>query len=210
MSVRSGPVRVVRIAAPLCLAATLLAGCGDTLARLADVGKEPSMTQIQNPVHSPNYQPVSMPMPQTATIGRNPNSLWRPGARAFFKDQRASRVGDIMTVLISISDKAQLNNKTTRARDNSENSAANTFLGIEKHLNAFLPKGVDNTNLVDVTSKSNSTGEGTVDRDETINLKVAAVVTQRLPNGNLVLAGRQEVRVNFEVRQLQIMGVVRP
>jgi len=213
MPVRSGPVRVARIAraaAPLCLAASLLAGCGDMVARLSDVGKEPGMTQIQNPVHSPNYQPVSMPMPQMAAVGRNPNSLWRPGARAFFKDQRASRVGDILTVLISISDKAQLNNKTTRSRDNSENSAANAFLGIEKHLSAVLPKAVDNTNLVDLSSTSNSTGEGTVDRDETINLKVAAVVTQRLPNGNLVLAGRQEVRVNFEVRQLQIMGVVRP
>jgi flagellar L-ring protein precursor FlgH len=210
MSHRYGFVRLLRAAVPLCLAATLLSGCGDVVARLADVGQEPAMTQIQNPVHSPNYHPVSLPMPQVAPLMPNPNSLWRPGARGFFKDQRASRVGDILTVLISIADSATLDNTTSRSRDNSENSAADAFLGIEKHLSAVLPKAVDNTNLVDLTSKSNSTGAGSVDRKETINLKVAAVVTQRLPNGNLVVAGRQEVRVNFEVRQLQIMGVIRP
>jgi flagellar L-ring protein precursor FlgH len=210
MSLRYGFVRLLRDAAPLCLAATLLSGCGDVVARLSDVGKEPAMTQIQNPVHDPNYHPVSLPMPQTAVLTPNPNSLWRPGARGFFKDQRASRVGDILTVLISIADSATLDNTTSRSRDNSENSAANAFLGIEKHLSAVLPKAVDNTNLVDLSSTSNSTGAGSVDRKETINLKVAAVVTQRLPNGNLVVAGRQEVRVNFEVRQLQIRGVIRP
>ena len=210
MSVRHGAVRSVRSALTLCLAATLLSGCGDVVARLADVGKEPAMTQIQNPVHSPNYHPVSLPMPQATAPMPNPNSLWQPGARGFFKDQRASRVGDILTVNISIADSAVLDNSTTRSRDNKENSAANAFLGFEKHLSAVLPKAVDNTNLVDLSSTSNSTGAGSVDRKETINLKVAAVITQRLPNGNLVLAGRQEVRVNFEVRQLQVMGVIRP
>lgn len=210
MSVRSGTFLFARTAASLGLAALLLAGCGDVVAKLAEVGKEPAMTHIQNPTKTPDYHPVSMPMPQTASSGRNANSLWRPGARAFFKDQRASRVGDILTVNISIADSATLDNTTQRTRDNAENAAANAFLGIEKHLGSVLPKAVDNTNLVDLSSTSNSKGTGSVDRKETINLKVAAVVTQRLPNGNLVLAGRQEVRVNFEVRQLQIMGVVRP
>jgi flagellar L-ring protein precursor FlgH len=210
MSVRHGSAYPIRSALALCLAAPLLSGCGDVVARLADVGKEPAMTQIQNPVHSPNYHPVSLPMPQAAVPTPNPNSLWRPGARGFFKDQRASRVGDILTVNISIADSAVLDNTTSRARDNSENSAANALLGFEQHLSSILPKAVDNTNLVDLTSTSSSKGTGSVDRKETINLKVAAVITQRLPNGNLVLAGRQEVRVNFEVRQLQIMGVIRP
>jgi flagellar L-ring protein precursor FlgH len=210
MSLRYGSVRFLRAAAPLCLTAALLSGCGDMVARLADVGKEPAMTQIQNPVHAPNYHPVSLPMPQTAMLTPNPNSLWRPGARGFFKDQRASRVGDILTVLISIADSAQLDNSTQRTRDNKENAKANAFLGIEQHLGSVLPKAVDPSNLVDLNSTSNSTGTGTIDRKEAINLKVAAVVTQRLPNGNLVLAGRQEVRVNFEVRQLQIRGVIRP
>jgi flagellar L-ring protein precursor FlgH len=206
------PAGLVRLATSAWFvpAALSLGGCGDMMSRLADVGREPALTQIQNPVRSPAYRPVSMPMPQAALAERKPNSLWRPGARAFFKDQRAARVGDILTVEIKIEDKATINNKTTRTRANTEDASANAFLGYESSLSRILPETINPGNLIDLDSKSSHAGEGAVDRKETIDLKVAAVVTQRLPNGNLVVAGRQEVRVNFEVRQLQIAGVVRP
>jgi len=200
----TGPRLVVLVAAGLSVS-----GC-NMFNRLAEVGREPPMTQIQNPVHSPRYRPVSLPMPQTATRGRAPNSLWRHGARAFFKDQRAARVGDLLTVMISIADKAKFTNKTTRGRTNTEDASANAFLGYESSLSRVLPETIDPGNLLDLDSKTSNVGEGTIDRDETIELKIAAVITQKLPNGNLVLSGRQEVRVNFEVRQLQVAGVVRP
>ncbi len=189
--------------------AGLLAGCSLTN-RLAEVGREPPLTQIQNPVQTPAYRPVSMPMPVIQPRKRAANSLWRHGSRAFFKDQRAAQVGDLVTVLISIEDKATISNKTTRARTNAEDASASSLLGYESSLGRLLPDVVDPTSLIDLDSSSSTSGEGTIDRGETIDLKIAAVVTQRLPNGNLVLLGRQEVRVNFEVRQLQIMGVIRP
>lgn len=186
-----------------------LSGC-NALTRLAEVGREPPLTQIQNPIASPAYRPVSMPMPRTSDRARAPNSLWRHGARAFFKDQRAARVGDLLTVMISMDDNATINNKTTRSRTNTEDASATSLLGYETKLSKILPNAVNPASLLNLDSQSSNLGEGAITRDEKIELKVAAVITQKLPNGNLVLAGRQEVRVNFEVRQLQIMGVIRP
>lgn len=195
--------------AVLMIAAGALSGC-NALTRLAEVGREPPITQIQNPTKSPAYQPVTMPMPRTADRVRAPNSLWRHGARAFFKDQRAARVGDLLTVVISMEDSAKINNKTTRARNNSEDASATSLLGFETKLSSILPNAVNPLSLLDLDSATSNVGEGTINRDEKIELKIAAVITQELPNGNLVLSGRQEVRVNFEVRQLQVIGVIRP
>lgn len=201
-------MRHLTLAAPL--AALVLAGCGTTVDRLRDVGKEPALTTIQNPTRSPAYHSVSMPMPEPASAAHQPNSLWQTGARGFFKDQRAARVGDILTVLIEISDKAQISNTTKRSRANEESAALPSLLGFETKLSKVLPDAIDPNSLADVSSGSSSEGAGSVKRDEKIDMKVAAVITQRLPNGNFVVHGRQEVRVNFEVRELQIAGVIRP
>jgi len=196
-------------AAALVLVAASLAGC-NALTRLSQIGEEPPLTKVENPAVLLENQPVSMPMPPPAVIDRQPNSLWRPGSRAFLKDQRASQVGDILTVVIAIDDGAQISNTTQRSRTNAENAAASSFLGYEGSLGAILPEAIDPTNLVDLDSNSSSQGAGSVNRDESIDLRVAALVTQVLPNGNLVIAGRQEVRVNYEVRELQVVGMIRP
>lgn len=194
--------------AGVALAAALLSGCS-AFNRLAQIGETPPMTQIQNPTRAPGYSRVTMPMPAPTAEVRRPNSLWRAGARSFFKDQRAAQVGDILTVLITIDDKADIDNKSVRTRDNTEDASASAFLGYEKSLSQILPEAIRPGNLVDLDSKTSNTGNGTIDRSEKINLKIAAIVTQILPNGNLVVQGRQEVRVNFEVRQLQVAGIVR-
>ena len=140
----------------------------------------------------------------------SPNSLWRTGAKAFFKDQRAAQIGDILTVNISIDDKATLNNKTEQTRTNDEENDISKLLGFEAAFDAILPEAIDPTNLTDINSSKSTVGDGSVVRDEVITLTVAAIVTQILPNGNFVIRGRQEIRVNFEVRELSITGVVRP
>ncbi|MBO6784068.1 MAG: flagellar basal body L-ring protein FlgH [Alphaproteobacteria bacterium] len=189
--------------------AMALTGC-NAVSRLATVGAEPPLTSIENPVARPDYRPVSMPMPAPQPVERNANSLWRTGARAFFKDQRAATVGDILTVVVDLDDEATINNSTTRARTGTEDASLNALLGYETSLNRILPQSINPGNLIDADSASGSTGTGTISRDEDIELRVAAVVTQVLPNGNMAIYGRQEFRVNYEARQLQIAGVIRP
>lgn len=193
-----------------------LGGCS-YVERLRDVGETPKLSAIANPVMQPGYRPVSMPMPVPEKISYSPNSLWRTGARAFFEDQRARRVGDILTVIVEITDRAQFDNATKRSRDNEESASIPKLGGWElaKLFGKLLPPGVklDDVNLSDfvrATSDSKSEGGGGIDREEKITTKIAAVVTQVLPNGNMVIEGRQEIRVNFEMRELIVAGVVRP
>lgn len=191
------------------LMAVSITGC-NLLSRLSQIGEPPPITEIQNPTRTPNYKPVSMPMPAPILARYNPNSLWRTGSRAFFKDLRASKVGDIVTVTIEVDDEAALDNATNRTRTTDEDASAGALFGYEAALNAILPQAVVPGNLLDIDSSTTNNGTGTIAREEEITLQIAAVVTQVLPNGNLVLHGRQEIRVNFEVREIQIAGVIRP
>jgi flagellar L-ring protein precursor FlgH len=205
----TSPMTIAARFAALALAATALSAC-NAWDRLSQVGEAPPLTSIQNPTEAPGYRPVSLPMPHLPVdTNRQPNSLWRQGARAFFKDQRASQVGDVLTVTIEISDKATLNNSTTRGRTTKENQSLPHVFGLERQLQKVLPSAADPTDLVDIDNSNTNAGTGNITRNETVNLKVAAVVTQVLPNGNLVISGHQEVRVNFEARDLQVTGIIR-
>lgn len=191
------------------LVATAVSGC-NTLSRLADIGETPPLTEIKNPTHTPDYKPVSMPMPAPEVARRNANSLWRPGSRAFLKDLRANRVGDIVTVVISIDDSAELDNESRRTRSSSEDVDIPALLGYQASLGEILPEAATPDNLLGIGSSSSQVGNGEIEREEKVELKLAAIVTQVLPNGNLVIHGRQETRVNYEVRELQLAGVIRP
>ena len=191
------------------LIAIVTSGC-NALSRISNIGQEPKITAIENPTTKPNYKPVSMPMPAPVQAMHSPNSLWRKGSRAFFKDLRASQVGDIVTVTIAVDDEADFENQTTRTRTTDEDADAIALLGYQAALNSVLPQAVNPNSLLDINSTTTNTGTGTIERDEEITLQVAAIVTQVLPNGNLVLHGRQEMRVNYEVREIQIAGVIRP
>ncbi|MBM3526936.1 MAG: flagellar basal body L-ring protein FlgH [Alphaproteobacteria bacterium] len=186
--------------------AALLTGCS-TLERIGMIGEAPPLTAIENPTTQPGYKPVHMPMPTPQPASYSPNSLWRNGSRAFFKDQRAHQVGDILTVKVNLNDKATIDNQTTRTRQNSEDSGVDSFFGKTKLpiMNTPVP-----TKIFTGESNSSSDGKGSINRAEALQTNVAAVVTQILPNGNLVVEGKQEVRVNFEVRELIVAGIVRP
>ena len=198
-----------RLGVPLLAVALALGGCSTTLDRLENVGKSPKLSAVEDPTAQPGYRPVSMPMPSPEPVAYAPNSLWSKGSRAFFKDQRARRIGDILTVTVTITDKAKIANTTGRSRSESDSTSVGGVPGavIDKVL---LPSGMAASNLVDNTTKTSQTGTGSVDRSETLSTNVAALVTQVLPNGNLVIEGRQEVRVNNEIRELIVAGVVRP
>ncbi|WP_422377143.1 flagellar basal body L-ring protein FlgH [Roseibium sp.] len=186
----------------------LAAGCG-TADKLANVGQQPTLNAIQDPTTTPGYRPVQMPMPDPVQAHYNPNSLWQSGSRAFFKDQRASQVGDILTVVVTINDEAEFENDTARSRTETSGAGVGGAVGTAIDT-IFMPAGAAASDLANVNSNSNFTGSGSVEREETLQTTVAAVVTQVLPNGNMVIEGRQEVRVNFEVRELIVAGIVRP
>jgi len=200
--------RVLRVAVAVAIVAAV-PGC-NTLTRLSEVGGGPKLTRIANPTTRPDYRPVSMPMPAPQVVEDNPNSLWRSGARAFFKDIRAKNVGDIVTVKLNLKDKATLDNKTERQRDDSEQQDVSKLLGLEAEFSKVLPQAVDPTSLLDFKTKHDTKGDGSINRSEDIELTFAAVITQILPNGALVVFGRQEIRVNYELRELMLTGIVRP
>jgi len=198
--------RIVVIGSLLMLG-SLASGCS-SFDRLAAIGEKPKLSAIDNPTTQAGYKPVSMPMPAPQPASFNPNSLWRNGSRAFFNDQRARQIGDILTVQVNITDKANIANETQRSRSNSEDNSITNFFGITKVplTNAPIPSG----KLLTADSTSSSDGKGSVNRQEALQTNVAAVVTQLLPNGNLVVEGKQEIRVNFEIRELIVAGIVRP
>jgi flagellar L-ring protein precursor FlgH len=193
------------------LISSMLGGCTSTLDKLDDIGKPPKMTEVINPVEQPAYKPMTWPIPETAPPQKQyANSLWQPGARAFFRDQRAGRVGDILRVNVKIEDKAELDNATERKRDTTDSVAAPAVYGLEHKVLGLLPKRADAASLLSITGNTGSKGDGTVKRKETIETQVAALITQVLPNGNFVIDGRQEMRVNYEIREVSVKGVVRP
>jgi flagellar L-ring protein precursor FlgH len=187
-----------------------LSACMGMAERLGRIGEPPPMTTIENPVQQPGYQPVSMPMPQQHVTPSAANSLWQAGRQTFFKDQRAHKIGDILTVMIAINDDADMINNTQRVRNGTEAQTMPNMLGFESKLGKVLPDAVDPANLAEATSQSQSIGNGVMRREEEINLRLAAIITQVLPNGNFVLRGTQQVRVNHELRELTLDGVIRP
>ena len=192
----------------------ILPGCG-AVTRIGDIGKAPDLAPIEAarvvPQQSdPTQKTIQFQTQHTDAPNHNTNSLWRVGSKNFFRDQRASKIGDILTINITVDDKASIDNQTTRTRSSSDTASAPNFLGLESKLSSVLPSAVSPSSLIDIGSTTSNAGSGKVNRSESINLTLAAVVTQVLPNGNMVIQGRQEVRVNFEVRELTVMGVIRP
>jgi flagellar L-ring protein FlgH len=195
--------RLVGLAA---LGVALLGGCASVNEALAP----PKLSPISNPASAVGAEKVSMPLPTPKAEPAGANSLWRSGARSFFGDQRATKIGDILTVNISIADSAQVNNTTQRSRTGSEDASVGALFGFEDKLKKVLPGTPSLDPGLNLSSNTASKGAGSVNRAETVKLTVAAVITDRLPNGNLVIGGSQEVLVNNEMRELLVSGVIRP
>jgi flagellar L-ring protein FlgH len=192
-----------------------LSGCG-SVGRLQQIGKAPKLSGI-DPVTSPEVE-SSLAMPSDRSGSRPTSavqqpasapsaSLFRTGAGAFFRDQRAGKMGDILTIKINIQDKADIGNNTSRSRGGSETGGLGNLLGIAPVAKLV---GSGASKVFETDSGSKYSGGGTTARSETINMTMAAIVTQVLPNGNLMIRGKQEVRVNFEMRELIVTGIIRP
>lgn len=204
-------IRQFKSLALILLGGSALSAC-TALDRVANVGQAPEMSSIANPTTQQGYQPVSLPMPAPKTVKRQRNSLWASDRSAFFDDQRAKDIGDIITVTVNIEDEAEIENESERTRSSNEDSNLNSILGYEAALSRVLPEAIDTArpDIAAFDSSSTHNGTGSIEREEEITVRLAALVTQILPNGNMVINGRQEVLVNFEKRILQVDGVIRP
>ena len=196
---------LLRISGTFCLV-LVIAAC----ARLDHVGKPPGFTPTMNSTEQLAMLDPGLPRSTVENTPFQRASLWSGGKQSLLGDRRAAQRGDIMTVVIEIDEEAQISNATSRARDGSENLAVPDLFGIPQRLNRGLPEGADMDRAVGLNSSSQSGGTGSVSRSEELTLRVAATVVQVLPNGVLEIQGSQEVRVNFEIRELLVSGFVRP
>ena len=187
----------------LCL---LPVACG----KLGEVGKAPDFSPLEGTyAHHAMY---SAPVPEFAepTGPTEGSSLWTARSGSLFGDRRAGHRGDILTVVIEIDDKAEISNKTGRSRKDAQKMGIPSLFGVPERVDKLLPDGASLAEAVDTSSASSFSGDGSVKRNEKLTLRVAATVVEELPNGVLRIEGEQEVRVNFEMRQLLVTGYVRP
>ncbi|MEO1140543.1 MAG: flagellar basal body L-ring protein FlgH [Pseudomonadota bacterium] len=191
----------------LCLTAFFaFSACG----RMDHFGKPPSFTP---PAESQEHRAMFDPgLPLTVEPNRPVDraSLWSGGQQSLLGDRRAIKRGDILTVVIEIDDEAEISNSTSRSRSSSEDLGIPDLFGIPQRINEKLPEGATLDDAVTINSSGSSGGDGSVSRKEELTLRIAASVTQVLPNGVLAIQGSQEVRVNFELRELLVQGYVRP
>lgn len=186
----------------------MLAGCATS-----DIGRPPDVTPIDAPENRiiAAVSPERLALSQAAASRTEPlasdGSLWRSGPSSLFGDRRARVLGDILTVVIEIDEQAKITNGTDRSRSGQEGLSVSSLFGLPESL---ANRGVALDPGVAANSSSGSSGLGTTRRQEEITLRVAATVVDILPNGHLVVLGSQEVRVNSELRDLQVAGIVRP
>jgi len=187
-------------------ALVFLSACG----RLDHLGKAPSFSpNTQTKEHVAMLWP-GLPMNAQPQREVDQASLWSGERQSLLGDRRAEKKGDILTVVIQIDEKAEISNDTSRSRTGSERLAVPHLLGLPQRADARLPDGASMKDAVEIESKGASGGQGSVRRKEKLTLRVAATVVDVLPNGVLAIEGSQELRVNFELRELLVSGFVRP
>ena len=187
------------------VAALALAGCN----RLSEVGKVPEFTPMDGTAEERAM--LAFPgEPVARTVPAGAASLWGGHQQFLLGDARARVPGDILTVVIEIDERAEISNSSERSRSGSESLQLPSLLGIPQRLDRILPGDASLDDAVSADSSSSSSGDGQVRRNERLTLRIAATVVEVLGNGVLRVQGTQEVRVNFEIRELLVSGFVRP
>jgi len=187
----------------------LLTGC----VPFDEVGRAPDLTVIGHESGigiSAGRVAIAVPPPTMAIKSYSQGSLWNSGPASLFGDRRARNLGDILTVVIEIDDQAQISNRSGQSRSGSGTMSIGALMGLPELVSGSLPEGTNLDPAANFSSTSTSSGDGSVSRNEKITLRIAATVVDVLANGHLVVSGLQEVRVNFELRELQVVGIVQP
>jgi flagellar L-ring protein precursor FlgH len=186
--------------------AILASGCTS----LDQVGRLPDFTPVASSAETSAMLNPSLPQRIEKTSPMDGASLWTSSRQSLLGDRRAIERGDILTVVIEIDDSAEFSNKSSRGRTGTETAGIPSLLGIPQRIDAVLPEGASMAEMISTSGTSTSSGNGSVSRNEKLELMVAATIVNVLPNGVLHIQGSQEVRVNFEIRELLVEGSVRP
>ncbi|MEP3347204.1 MAG: flagellar basal body L-ring protein FlgH [Litoreibacter sp.] len=178
--------------------------------RIEAIGKPPEITPVTS--SNEHYAMMRVPLPKTVVevLPADSSSLWKSGRSSLLGNQRAEQIGDIVTVVVEIDERAEISNSSSRGRSGSETLELPSLLGIPQRINDKLPDGASLDTAVSTNSTSSSSGDGSIKRNEKFSVRVAATVVDVLQNGVLSIQGSQEVRVNFELRELLVTGYVRP
>ena len=192
--------------AVLVATALLLGACSP----LSTVGRAPEFTPLEPRLEHRALYNVPLPERTEVRRGADDASLWTASQRSLLGDRRATRPGDILTVVIEINDRAEISNSSQRGRSGSQSMGVPQLFGIPQRIDERLPAGASMANAVGVDSASTFQGSGSVSRNERLTLRVATTIVERLPNGVLRIEGSQEVRVNNELRELIVTGYIRP
>ena len=178
--------------------------------RAANIGRAPDLTP---PRQTEEFMAMTNPPLDLPVVSGRPEaaaSLWAGSSASLIRDRRASVRGDILTVVIEIDDRAEISNSSGRSRSSAEDLSIPNMAGLPQRLASRLPEGASFDDLVEADASSNYRGSGNISRRDKLTLRVAATVIDRLPNGALHIQGTQEVRVNYELRELTVSGFVRP
>ncbi|WGR60049.1 flagellar basal body L-ring protein FlgH [Paracoccus ferrooxidans] len=183
-----------------------LSACG----RVTQIGQVPDMTAPESSVEfqamtSSGHGVQELPYRADSTA-----SLWRVSQNSLVADRRASDRGDILTVVIEIDDSAEIQNSSGRSRSSADKDGIPSLAGLPQRIDRILPEGASMEELAEAKASSSYKGSGNISRRDKLTLRVAATVVDRLANGVLRIQGTQEVRVNYEVRELTVSGFVRP
>ncbi|NIY79317.1 MAG: flagellar basal body L-ring protein FlgH [Rhodobacteraceae bacterium] len=183
-----------------------LSACSD----LKEVGRLPEFTPIESSSETAAMRNPTLPDQIAPRSPADGASLWNASRQSLLGDRRAIERGDILTVVIEIDDSAEMSNTSKRGRSGSETMGISSLFGLPERINEVLPDGASMGSAVGTNSNSSSSGNGSVKRNEKLELMIAATIVDVLPNGVLHIQGTQEVRVNFEIRELLVEGYVRP
>ena len=177
---------------------------------LSQVGKVPAFSPLEGSYQHHAVYAAPMQAYEDPNRSSDASSLWTATQASLLGDRRASKRGDILTVVIEIDDKAEISNNSSRGRSSEQNMSLPSLFGIPQRVDRKLPEGASMDDAAELESSSKFSGSGKVSRKEKLTLRIAATIVEVLPNGVLRLEGQQEVRVNYELRELIVTGFIRP
>ena len=184
----------------------VLSGCTS----LSQVGRSPDFSELEGTYQHHAMYSNAFPNQTSPDGPTDASSLWTATQASLLGDRRAGNRGDILTVVIEIDDRAEISNSSDRSRSGSQSMGVPQLMGLPQRIERILPEGTNMAEPVKTSSSSAFSGNGSVSRKEKLTLRIAATIVEKLPNGVLRIEGQQEVRVNFELRELIVSGYIRP